>query len=359
MVYVVIIVVVILKIKANPNYYITPDSKYYLEAAQNLLNGNGYTIFFEGKNTFCAIWPIGYSFLIATISFVTRTDVLVSSKIASLLAIGLIFWYLSQKYKEKSWFVALGFCASSFIQVYSNTWSETVFMMFLIGFCLELEQNKTAQSSLLFWAIAAFLTRYIGFFLLVPLIFNKKFKATLGLSVTIISYCFLNYSQTKTFTGGHGFWPEQPFFERVIIGLRGVIEEVLFFGVRDWDLKFFQNNITIKILIYVLGALQFLVLGNVIRLVYKSDFKTLINNKLISVAMTYLLAMILIYLTDNSIENLYFRRLAPFSILISIGFLSWLLQPQQHTLFLKTKTSILLFYFISILHAIPKGIIFE
>lgn len=69
--FILICVVVYLKLRANTAYFLTPDSHYYLQAAQNLLNGKGYIITFEGKDTFCAIWPIGYSGLIALVSWGT------------------------------------------------------------------------------------------------------------------------------------------------------------------------------------------------------------------------------------------------------------------------------------------------
>ena len=362
--YIVLISVVFLKINANTTYFLTPDSHYYLQAAQNMLDGKGYAIQFEDKNTFCAIWPVGYSALTALLSFVSKVSVITSSKLVNLIATGLIFCLLHKKYREKSWIVGMGFCASSFIQIYANTWSETVFMMCLVGFCLT--SNTTTNRHSFLWAAAAFLVRYIGFFLIIPLIFNKKYKAAAGLLGVMVLYCTLNYSQTQTFTGGHGFWPNQPFFERLTIGFYGIIEEILFFGIRDWDLKFMPNSMSMKVIVYSLSAIQAFILGVIIYIILKAktsglstiDYRLWTKNYYVVCGLAYLISIFGIYLIDSSIESLYFRRLAPFSLLMVLAFLDWLVKPSQEILLLKTQNWLIAFFVISILHSIPKGIIF-
>ena len=368
--YLILILIVFLKINANATYFLTPDSHFYLEAAQNILNGKGYTIKFEHKNTFCAIWPVGYSALITLLSFVSKVSIITSSKLVNLIAIGLIFCLLYRKYREKSWVVVMGFCASSFIQIYANTWSETVFMMCLVGFCLTsvpniTKTNQTHELSLFLWAAAAFLVRYIGFFLIIPLIFNKKYKAAAGLLGLMVLYCTLNYSQTQTLTGGHGFCPNQPFFERFTFGFYGIIEEILFFGIRDWDLKLMPNSVPIKVAIYSLSVIQAFILGVIIYIILKAktgglstiDYRLWTKNYYVVCGLAYLISIFGIYLIDSSIESLYFRRLAPFSLLMVLAFLDWLIKPSQEILLLKIQNWLIAFFIISILHSIPKEII--
>ncbi|MEZ4905953.1 MAG: hypothetical protein R2822_31400 [Spirosomataceae bacterium] len=126
--FLLICAVVFWKLHQNPAYFLTPDSHYYLRAAQNLLDGRGYLIVFEGKETFCAIWPVGYPALIALVSFCTSLSLEISSKILNLMALGGCFWLIYQRFGEKAWFVALAFMSTSLVQLYSNTWSETVFL---------------------------------------------------------------------------------------------------------------------------------------------------------------------------------------------------------------------------------------
>jgi hypothetical protein len=208
LIFLTILAVVTLKITANFAYYLTPDSHYYLQAAQNLLDGRGYRIDFQGKDTFCAIWPVGYSLLIATVSFLTKLSVTISSKIVNLLAIAGILLLIRRQYKAQSWFVALALLSSSFLQLYANTWSETVFIFCLVGVVFShgslvmghwprqthISHLKTHISYL----TLAFLTRYIGFFLIIPLLVQRKYKAAAVFVAVIGLYLLNNYVQTQT-----------------------------------------------------------------------------------------------------------------------------------------------------------------
>jgi hypothetical protein len=399
-VFLIIIAVVTLKVTANSAYYLTPDSQYYLQAAQNLLDGRGYRIDFQGKDTFCAIWPVGYSLLIATISFLTKLSVTISSKIVNLLAIAGILLLIHRQYKAQSWFVALALLSSSFLQLYANTWSETVFVFCLVGVVFQRQKSeignqkskkkididsnihhtlhcfvklKTQNSYL----TAAFLTRYIGFFLIIPLLVQRKYKAA-AVFVTVIGlYLLNNYAQTQTFTGDHGHWPTEPFIERLTRGLKGIGEEVAFWGVRDWDLK--GGSEAMKVFIYGISIAQAGVLVVVGKLVIShgswvvgrgSIFKKIIsaradtsNSHLISpishlISLSYLATTIVLYFIDDSIESLYFRRLAPATFLALVGGLGWLVEPAQKVLFEQLKWWIVTFFMLSVVHGLPKMYIF-
>ena len=262
--FILICVVVYLKLRANAAYFLTPDSHYYLQAAQNLLNGKGYIITFEGKDTFCAIWPIGYSGLIALVSWGTAFSMEIASKIVNLLALAGCFWLLLRRFQDKAWFVALGLMTSSLVQLYTNTWSETVFLFFVLGFCVHSEKWQRNEVVGTFWAIGAFITRYAGVFLLIPMLIQRRFKALFVYVLFVIGYLLLNYSYTRTFTGGHGFWPEGPLVERLLRGIRGLGEELLFFAIRDWDLKNTILSHSTKWFIYGIASVQFLIIGVIV-----------------------------------------------------------------------------------------------
>ena len=70
------------------------------------------------------------------------------------------------------------------------------------------------------------------------------------------------------------------------------------------------------------------------------------------VAIGYLVFTIGIYLTDASVESLYFRRLAPASLLLTLGLLSWV--SSQKSLLERTKWYFVIFFALSIIHSIPK-----
>ncbi|MEZ4905951.1 MAG: hypothetical protein R2822_31390 [Spirosomataceae bacterium] len=65
-----------------------------------------------------------------------------------------------------------------------------------------------------------------------------------------------------------------------------------------------------------------------------------------------MLFTVVVYLIDASIESLYFRRLAPFSLLLTLGILSWI--ASNEVVFARTKWFFVMFFVLSLLHAIPK-----
>lgn len=362
--------VVFLKLRNNAAYFLTPDSHYYLRAAQNLLDGRGYLIVFEGKETFCAIWPIGYPALIAAVAWLTSLSVETASKVVNLLALAGCFWLIYQRFQDKAWFVAMAFSASSLIQLYTNTWSETVFLFFILGFCTV----STGAKSGVLWAIGAFLTRYAGIFLLLPLFVmavgyqrsavggrrsaNSYWITAICYLLFVVCYLMYNYSQTQTFTGGHGFWPNEPFFERLGKGAKGIGEELLFFAIRDWDLKNTTLSNLMKWFIYGIAALQVLIGALVVWRVgwllkdKDASFVGMTKNKLLLTGICYLLFTVVVYLIDASIESLYFRRLAPSSLLFTLALLGWV--AHQKEIFKRTQWLFVAFFVLSIIHAIPK-----
>jgi len=380
--FLLICALVYLKLRADSAYFLTPDSHYYLQAAQNLLNGKGYVITLEGKETFCAIWPMGYSGLIAFVSWLTAFSVETASKIVNLLALAGCFWLILRRFQDKAWFVALGLMASSLVQLYTNTWSETVFLFFVLGFTFSPLPKWVGPAAAyrvdggagdgpprggVLWAIGAFLARYAGVFLLIPLLIQRRFRAAVYYLVFISGYLLFNFYQTRTFTGGHGFWPDEPFGERLLRGVRGLGEEFLFFAVRDWDLKSLALNDFTKWFIYGVAIGQFLIAGVIVWRIgqflkdkgldssaRRTDGMTnaLTEQPLFLIAISYLFFTFAIYMTDASLESLYFRRLAPASLLFTLGILGWVSEQKQ--LFERTQWLFVAFFVLSMIHALPK-----
>ncbi|AYQ33705.1 hypothetical protein [Runella sp. SP2] len=350
--------VVILKLRADTTYFLTPDSYHYLHAAQSLHDGKGYYIVFEGRDTFCAIWPVGYSASIAGLAWLTGFSVEISSKIVNLLALAGCFWLIYSHFREKAWFVSLAFSASSLVQVYANTWSETLFLFFVVGFAAQSIEAMPTKVGGAFWAIGAFLSRYAAVFLAFVLLIQRKFRAALYYLLFVAGYLLFNFYQTKTFTGGHGFWPDEPWLSRVGRGIRGLGEELLFFAVRDWGLKNTALVDSVKWLIYGVALGQVIVVSLMMREFWKwvkghgIDAYGMTKSSFFQVGVGYLLFTIAIYLTDTSIESLYFRRLAPASLLFTVAVLEWV--SLQKVLFERTKWYFVLFFVLSIIHSIPK-----
>lgn len=350
--------VVYLKLRADATYFLTPDSYHYLHAAQSLVDGKGYHIVFEGRDTFCAIWPLGYSASIAAMAWLTGFSVDISSKIINLLALAGCFGLIYSRFRERAWFISLAFFASSLVQVYANTWSETLFLFFVIGFAIYNVEEMPIKVGGVFWAIGAFLSRYAAVFLAFVLLIQRRWRAASFYLLFVAGYLLFNFSQTKTFTGGHGFWPDEPWLVRVARGIRGLGEELLFFAVRDWGLKNTALDDSVKWLIYGVVLGQVIVVGLVMRECWRwanghgIDAYGMTKSSFFRVGMGYLLFTIAVYLTDASIESLYFRRLAPASLLFSLGILEWV--SLQKVLFERTKWYFVLFFALSIIHSIPK-----
>lgn len=353
-----IAIVVILKLRADATYFLTPDSYHYLHAAQSLVDGKGYHIVFEGRDTFCAIWPVGYSASIAAIARLMGFSVEISSKIINVLALAGCFGLIYSRFRERAWFISLAFWASSLVQVYANTWSETLFLFFVVGFAIYNVEEMPTKVGGVFWAIGAFLSRYAAVFLAFVLLIQRRWRVASFYLLFVAGYLLFNYSQTKTFTGGHGFWPDEPWLGRVGRGIRGLGEELLFFAVRDWSLKNTALNDSVKWLIYGVALVQFLVIGLIMREFWKwlekeeMEVYGMTKSSFFWVGMGYLLFTIAVYLTDASIESLYFRRLAPASLLFTVGMLEWV--SLQKVLFERTKWYFVVFFVLSIIHALPK-----
>ena len=353
-----IAIVVILKLRADATYFLTPDSYHYLHAAQSLVDGKGYHIFFGGRDTFCAIWPVGYSASIAAMAWLTGFSVEISSKIINVLALAGCFGLIYSRFRERAWFISLAFFASSLVQVYANTWSETLFLFFVIGFAAQKTEAMPTKVGGSFWAIGAFLSRYAAVFLAFVLLIQRKFRAALYYLLFVAGYLLFNFYQTKTFTGGHGFWPDEPWLSRVGRGIRGLGEELLFFAVRDWGLKNTALDDSVKWLIYGVALGQVIVVSLMMSEFwrwakgYGINAYGMTKSSFFQVGVGYLLFTIAIYLTDTSIESLYFRRLAPASLLFTIGVLEWV--SLQKVLFERTKWYFVLFFVLSIIHSIPK-----
>ena len=154
----------------NSNGFISPDSSNYLSLAQNILNGDGYIIPSDRAQPF-AIWPVGYSSMIAGVSFITGASVYYASKIVNVLFIAGIFICLRMYYKKETYLVALVFTWASYLVISFYTWTETFFIFALVFFCSGLykcfSKNKPQFKDYLLLFCSLFLlifSRYIGAF---------------------------------------------------------------------------------------------------------------------------------------------------------------------------------------------------
>ena len=212
--------------------YISPDSAEYLALAQNLHNGNGYFLFsgyyLSTNNTgqegnFFAVFPAGYPTLIYIVSKLTSLSVYWASKLLSILIAMGIFLFFRNLFDKDAYIYSLIFLFASYLEIFSYTWSETIFIFSLVWFSFSL--HKVINSPVNSWpifvnltiaSIALFLSRYIGAFsvgvigalALYNLFIMKDYKrafilliASLASFILISIYLYNNYLETGSLTG--------------------------------------------------------------------------------------------------------------------------------------------------------------
>jgi hypothetical protein len=157
----------------NPNHFTSVDSAYYLQSATNMLRGRGYVIS-EGKQpVWNGIFPIGYSALIALLSFLTTLPVLWASKLVNLLALVLsAFAWLYRLGTTRTIWVLSVWWLGSFLKILASTWSETVFLVVLAEWvwCLFRflpDPTRWHLTRLFLVSCALFLIRYVGGYVVV------------------------------------------------------------------------------------------------------------------------------------------------------------------------------------------------
>ncbi|GAA4397528.1 hypothetical protein GCM10023187_07090 [Nibrella viscosa] len=155
-------------VAVNPTHFTSIDSGYYLQSAENLLDGRGYVVLEDGHYTWNGVFPIGYSGLIALFSFITSLPVLLSSKVINWLAIGIStwLWYKRLGAVRTGWLLSI-WLLGSFLRIATYTWSETVFLVLLAEVVWAFHQQLAHPSIrhtliLLVLGLLLFGVRYVG-----------------------------------------------------------------------------------------------------------------------------------------------------------------------------------------------------
>jgi len=150
---------------------VSPDSTIYIEAARNLLNGEGLTA--AGRPV--AHYPPGYSWLLAAAALLTGLDVPQGAAYVHAALFGLSTCLIGVAVREsgaRSPLVpvcaALLFLTSpGVLQVHSNAWSESPFITFLLAHGIFLaryldRQRRADFVMAVLSAALALMTRYVG-----------------------------------------------------------------------------------------------------------------------------------------------------------------------------------------------------
>lgn len=150
--------IICLRIYVERTHYISPDSRYYLEVADNIQKGLGpvgpqvfaldstktrliplfeKTPFGQPESydpQYFAVWPLGYPFSIFSVSKALGVSSFLASKILNIVLLGFDFWFLALLFPQ-SRLVAYYFGSFAMLEILSYTWSENLFLtLWLVWF---------------------------------------------------------------------------------------------------------------------------------------------------------------------------------------------------------------------------------
>lgn len=372
--------IILLRVNAEGTSYISPDSESYLALAQSLKEDNGFYVQNEHGRYYFSIWPVGYPLLIYLVSVITTLDVLWSSKLLNFILLATGFLFLRKLHRPYAFILASVYGAYTFMEVYSFTWSEAPFLLFilLLAFiaCQILQGNY--QNSwiicLLLCCFALFLLRYIGaLYFAIPLTLSIYYwyKRNYGLSAKLLVvallltiaasvYLYINYIETGFLTGGERFAQEkpQPLSAFLLMSLKGLLNEFLI--IREYRP---QNQP--DYLLYITALIQVAVLTcttikvrrhyNYWRELRQNSFSMIC----LGIAFLYLAAIIAMRFVSH-FDALDYRLLAPFSFPLFIGLVyAFVSLPDKHKDIVQAKYVLFAFFLLSLLLNLPKKFILQ
>jgi len=209
---VVLTALVVICIISSINGYISPDSWVYLHLAQSIGMGEGLTI--QGKPF--AIFPPGYSFLIALISGLSTNifQLITASKILNLILALLSYIYAKKIFKEPyiAFFLVLN---PLYLYIITYTWSENLFYFSILAsiyYLLQVNIQATLQNltKLTFFLLLTISARYFGGVFLFTLFIaylavygKEKFLLKL-LPFAVAGIGFIAYQVLNKYLTGYG-----------------------------------------------------------------------------------------------------------------------------------------------------------
>ncbi|MFN3405781.1 MAG: hypothetical protein ACK40G_16920 [Cytophagaceae bacterium] len=343
-----IIAVVTFRIVAETDGYVSPDGACYLSAAENIVKGRGAVVKpdcavqqadgnLQHEFPSFTIWPLGYPWLIASLSYISGLSVLVSSKLVNFLCLILSGLLLRKIYPCSFVFPFLLFCTFPLLEIMSHSWSENPFICFLLLLVLtirnilkENQQVALPYFLLTFSLVGLFLCRYIGIFfcafayLIVVYLFHngekrKSAKVFISLIVAtflIITYLYYNYSRSGFITGTDRIGEIQmtvaQFALRVFLGLIS-------------QLNFFRYlNLKETSLFATLFIIQFLVMAFVFKSTKWGRFFDDKSNMIFVISSFLYLLVLIPFTAFSGIDMFDYRTLAPWSFCLFVPVLSWL-----------------------------------
>ncbi|SDL98576.1 hypothetical protein SAMN05421823_109206 [Catalinimonas alkaloidigena] len=387
LVYVLVCSALYLRIRVEPTGFISPDSEYYLECAQNLLDGRGFlrtdaypipTPRDETRQVFFAAWPVGYPLMIAGLGWLTGLSLFWASKLLSAGCIGGMLLLFRHIDREHAWVLGLVFGTHTLLDVYSFTWSEVPFNFGILAFCLLLYRfvygpGRAADLGLLgLCSVFLFLCRYIGVVGVLVMgavgVYSvwstQKAKGRQLLIVSVASgllialYLYMNYRLSGYPTGiARNQYGVESWGAYVYMVGRGLLSEAVLADVALSWRPLSGRFIVLGIFQLVLLLVFYLREGRRVYWVTHGTYDALARVCL-GTGAAYLV-LLLVLRRISLFEALYGRHFSPFLLLWLVAGLLYLIAPERRLLYRRALPYELLLFGLSYVLNTPKTIVLD
>lgn len=314
----------------NPNHYTTTDSQYYLESATNILRGNGYTILEDGVYAWNGTFPPGYPVTIGILSFLTKIDMLLASKLINITASGVFIFYINRHLNQDK---TLGLFSvlflGSFLKLWAHTWSEPLFLIVLFVWTHQIQllsssgEKKSGYAGILGMLLISL--RYAGIFI-IPLTIlrciiqlrknNHKTAAQLALLcciwiLTFSALLLVNRYKSGLWYGGERLGGPITIGSNISVFCKGLLYELMPVS------KSFSGPV--NIVVVVLQTIILILIGIILYHQKCLKIQTLpFKTHCLSTALAYLIFLFLAR-TLSPFDEPWYRLLSPFSFLVFCG----------------------------------------
>lgn len=374
-IFIMMAVAIVVKSYFHLDGYLSPDSTNYLKLAQNLLEGNGYYVSAYGTTgqdrEFFAAWPAGYPTLIFVVAKLTGLSVFWASKFLNILLMGIILGIFRNLFKHNAYVYGLILLFSSYIEIFSFTWSETIFIAASVWFATSVylfivnpKRISLLYFSIMMASLLLFMSRYIGAFsfgligllgLYYGAIKKDKSKSFILIGIAVINigimilYLYHNYTETGFPTGVKRTPSLETNLQFFYMLLKGMVAEALIpiqIMSRNGIMVFFVQ-------FSIFGLLLWKYRNNILQTNITTNQKPVTSSLVfVIIGLVYLFFTILIR-WEFRIGGFDYRLLGPGSFLLFIGLIFFVQQRGTKQFFNAFKGFLLFFAILSYLLNVP------
>jgi len=374
-IFIMIAIAIVVKSYFNLDGYLSLDSTNYLKLAQNLLEGNGYYVSAYGitgkDREFFAIWPVGYPTLIFLTAKLTGLSAFWASKFLSIVLIGIMLGIFRALFKHNAYVYGLILLFSAYIEIFSYTWSETLFITSLVWFATSMYLFITNPKkiivlyfSIMLASLVLFMSRYIGAFsfgligllgLYYGLVKKEKLKSIILIGIAIVNigimvlYLYHNYIETGFPTGMKRIPSPETNIQLFYMLLHAMIAEILI-PIQSMSIK---AIIIFAVQIPVFGFLFWRYRNNILVASSSANQKPITLSFVFATVGGVYLFFIILMRWITQFDGFSYRLLAPGSFLLFIAIIFFVQQRGTKQFFYGFKSFLLLFAILSYLLNVP------